>query len=158
MIKRNLAVAATTALIASVAVYQWLEGPDPGMDQGEFSDVDIAAGARLYAENCASCHGDALQGQPNWQTALDDGSYPAPPHDETGHTWHHDDAMLFSYSKDGGAATLAAQGVTNFKSGMPGFAEVLSDQEIRNILGYIKSTWPERIQEQRKRRLAQSGA
>jgi len=27
---------------------------------------------------------------------------------------------------------------------MPGFAGVLSDAEIRAVLAYIKSTWPER--------------
>ena len=37
-------------------------------------------------QNCASCHGDNLQGQPNWQQANADGSYPAPPHDASGHT------------------------------------------------------------------------
>ena len=41
---------------------------------------------------------------------------------------------------------MAAQGM-EFDSGMPGFGDQLSDQEIWNILGYIKSTWPERIQE-----------
>jgi mono/diheme cytochrome c family protein len=30
---------------------------------------------------------------------------------------------------------------------MPGFGSQLSDQEIWNILGYIKSTWPESIGE-----------
>ena len=43
-------------------------------------------------------------------------------------------------------AFLAAQGV-DFESGMPGFGDQLSDQEIWNILGYIKSTWPEEIQD-----------
>jgi mono/diheme cytochrome c family protein len=41
---------------------------------------------------------------------------------------------------------LAAQGM-EFDSGMPGFADQLTDQEIWDILGYIKSTWPERIRD-----------
>ncbi len=41
---------------------------------------------------------------------------------------------------------MATQGM-EFDSGMPGFADQLSDQEIWDILGYIKSTWPQRIQE-----------
>ena len=41
---------------------------------------------------------------------------------------------------------MAAQGM-EFDSGMPGFGDQLSDQEIWNILGYIKSTWPEEIQD-----------
>lgn len=31
-----------------------------------------------------------------------------------------------------------------FDSGMPGFEAVLSDAEIRDVLEYIKSTWPDR--------------
>ncbi|WP_456298402.1 c-type cytochrome [Aliiroseovarius salicola] len=108
---------------------------------------DPASGAVLYAENCASCHGDNLQGEPNWRSQKEDGTLPAPPHDKTGHTWHHGDALLFSYTKLGGQAALEASGVSGFNSGMPGFAEVLNDQEIWDILAYIKSTWPDRMRE-----------
>ena len=51
--------------------------------------------ASLYAENCASCHGAKLEGQPDWRSPGPDGVMPAPPHDRTGHTWHHGDGMLF---------------------------------------------------------------
>lgn len=105
---------------------------------------DIAAGQILYADNCASCHGANLEGQPNWRTPDDDGVLPAPPHDGTGHTWHHDDALLFDYTKLGGAAALADRGVTGFNSGMPAFDEVLSDKEIWDVLAYIRSTWTPR--------------
>ena len=108
--------------------------------------VDVAAGEELYAENCASCHGANLEGQENWRSQGPDGVLPAPPHDDTGHTWHHGDALLFKYTKVGGKAALAEQGL-EFKSGMPGFSETLSDQEIWNILAFIKSTWPDRVQE-----------
>ncbi|MDP5220160.1 cytochrome c [Ruegeria sp. 2205SS24-7] len=113
----------------------------------ELEDRDLARGQTLYAEQCASCHGAALQGQPNWQQQNDDGTMPAPPHDETGHTWHHDNQLLFTYTKLGGQGALAERGITNFKSGMPGFAEVISDEGIWDILAYIRSTWPERVQE-----------
>ena len=66
----------------------------------------IALGQRLYAENCATCHGADLEGQPDWQTPLANGRYPAPPHDETGHTWHHADALLERIIRDGTAAEL----------------------------------------------------
>jgi mono/diheme cytochrome c family protein len=56
---------------------------------------DIVAGQSLYADSCASCHGANLEGQPNWQSPNADGVLPAPPHDRTGHTWHHDDELLF---------------------------------------------------------------
>ncbi|PFG63680.1 cbb3-type cytochrome c oxidase subunit III [Thioclava sp. ES.031] len=107
---------------------------------------DIAAGKDLYAQNCASCHGANLEGQPDWREAGPDGVLPAPPHDETGHTWHHETALLFDYVKQGGAAALAARGVADFPSGMPGFGGALSDAQILDILGFIRSTWPERMQ------------
>lgn len=115
---------------------------------------DPQVGAMLYAANCASCHGAALEGEPNWRSEKDDGTLPAPPHDETGHTWHHGDALLFSYTKLGGKAALEASGVTGFQSGMPAFGDILDDQEIWDILAFIKSTWPERVQEAQQARSA----
>ena len=113
----------------------------------EFDGRDIEAGAALYAETCAACHGADLEGQPDWSTPGPDGMLPAPPHDETGHTWHHDNALLFDYTRLGGAEALAVRGVSGFNSGMPGFGDQLSDDQIRDILAYIRSTWPKRIQD-----------
>ncbi len=113
---------------------------------------NIADGKRLYGEYCASCHGANLEGAPNWQTPNPDGTLPAPPHDATGHTWHHDDTLLFEYIRLGGQAALAARGLTDFRSGMPPFGEILTDAEISSILAYIKSTWPSRIRESQARR------
>lgn len=106
---------------------------------------DLQRGAQLYADHCAECHGTQLEGQPDWQIAGDDGVMPAPPHDETGHTWHHDDAMLIDYIRRGGQAVLDDLGV-RMTSGMPAFGNILEDDDIIAILAYIKSTWPARIQ------------
>lgn len=114
---------------------------------------DIERGCVVYAENCASCHGGNLEGQPDWQSARADGTYPAPPHDETGHTWHHGDAMLLDYIRRGGQAVLDDMGV-EFTSGMPAFTGILSDDDIEAVLEFIKSTWPDTIrltQEERSR-------
>lgn len=107
--------------------------------------TDIVAGETLYAENCAACHGANLEGQPDWRSPGEDGKLPAPPHDISGHTWHHGDSLIFRYTKLGGKEAMAQQGL-DFDSGMPGFSEILSDDDIWNIIGYIKSTWPERMQ------------
>ena len=115
--------------------------------------MDIAAGETIYAARCASCHGAELQGAPNWRTPGSDGSYPAPPHDETGYTWHHDDAMLFEYIKLGGDAAMRARGSGMPDSGMPAFSDVLTDADIRNVLACIGSMWPERIRSARTARL-----
>ena len=105
---------------------------------------DIDLGRSVYAQTCAACHGATLQGQPNWQVGNPDGTYPAPPHDQTGHTWHHGDAMLLDYIRRGGQAVLDDMGVS-FTSGMPAFERGLSNAEIDAVLAYIKSTWPDRI-------------
>ncbi|MGB0508267.1 MAG: c-type cytochrome, partial [Pikeienuella sp.] len=39
-----------------------------------------ADGASLYREHCATCHGDNLEGDPDWRTQNPDGSFRAPPH------------------------------------------------------------------------------
>lgn len=103
-------------------------------------------GRALYVEHCAACHGVDLEGQPDWRSPDANGLYPAPPHDETGHTWHHGDAMLIDYISRGGQAVLDDMGVS-FTSGMPGFGSMLDDSEIEAILNYIKSTWPEDIRD-----------
>lgn len=101
-------------------------------------------GEALYGEFCASCHGANLEGQPDWRSPKPDGTYPAPPHSAEGHIWHHEDAMLMDYVRQGGAATLAEMGV-EFDSAMPAFGDVLADGEIDSILAFIASTWPEEI-------------
>lgn len=119
----------------------------PAAADHELLERDLDAGQSLYQEQCATCHGRNLEGQDNWRSPNSDGLLPAPPHDETGHTWHHDNQLIFDYTKLGAAGALAAIGVDDFTSGMPAFGGTLSDDEIWNILAYIRSTWPEREQE-----------
>ena len=103
--------------------------------------IDVAQGKVVYAKNCASCHGANLEGEPNWQTPLATGGFPAPPHNETGHTWHHADTLLLQIITDGGQS-IAPPG---FKSNMPAFKDTLHAEEIEIVLAYIKSTWPEDV-------------
>lgn len=112
----------------------------------ELDNRNLALGKALYRQQCAACHGVNLEGQQDWRRPDANGVLPAPPHDETGHTWHHDTQLLFDYTRLGGQEALANRGVPDFASGMPGFSEVLSDEEILDVLGYIRSTWPKRIQ------------
>jgi mono/diheme cytochrome c family protein len=100
----------------------------------------VALGAKIYAANCASCHGAQLEGQPEWRRRLPNGRMPAPPHDESGHTWHHPDDVLFGITKNG----IAPYAPADYESDMPAFAGKLSDDEIWAVLAYIKSQWHSR--------------
>lgn len=104
------------------------------------SEKVIVQGQQVYADQCAVCHGAELEGQPDWRSPLPSGRLPAPPHDASGHTWHHSDEALFRIVKEGTAAIVGG----GYESDMPGFGDVLSEAEIRAALAYIKSTWPER--------------
>ena len=101
----------------------------------------IESGKQIYAKNCASCHGINLEGQKNWMSRLPDGLMPAPPHDETGHTWHHSDRFLFMVTKYGIEEFIGEKYLNN----MPVYKDILSDEEIIAVLSYIKSTWPSKI-------------
>ena len=99
----------------------------------------VALGREVYVSQCASCHGVDLEGQPNWKERDASGRLPAPPHDDTGHTWHHPDGMLFAITKFGSAR------ITGQPSNMPGYAGILRDGDIVAVLSFIKSTWPAEI-------------
>ncbi len=115
-------------------------GGDDGTDSGKFpielTSSRIAAGEILYAQNCASCHGP-VQGP----VALPG----APLHGDAGHTWHHPDRLLHTWTLD--RPPLAAI--------MPAFRGVLSDEEVIEVLAYIKSNWLPEIQERQNMGSAQ---
>lgn len=103
-------------------------------------DAQIALGRATYDIRCATCHGKALEGQPNWKTRLTSGRLPAPPHDASGHSWHHPDDVLIGVTKFG----LKPYAGEDYESDMPAFGSTLSNSEIAAVWSYIKSTWPER--------------
>jgi len=148
MMNTKFALAILAVITLAAGIYLWSSDDGSSLSNSQA----LKAGNLLYQQNCASCHGIHLEGQPNWQVANPDGTYPAPPHDKTGHTWHHDDKLLFNYTKFGGEKALAQLEIKDFKSGMPGFGETLTDAQIKLILDYIKSTWPVEIKVQQKAR------
>lgn len=101
--------------------------PPPKLDEDR-----IVAGEVLYQQHCASCHKADLSGEPGWMIPKEDGSYKAPPHDSTGHTWHHADQLLLEIVRDGSSVPIAT---------MPTFADDLTDEEILHILEFFKSRW-----------------
>ena len=122
-------------------------------------EQSVAHGRVLYASHCAACHGAKLEGQPDWRERRVDGRLPAPPHDQTGHTWHHPDTILFDITRHGMVPGHTAP--EDYESDMPAYAGILSDEEIVAVLAYIKSTWPDDIlelHEEVNRNAAQGGA
>ena len=78
---------AAAVVVAGVAWYVVVGAGGRGADA---TDPELVAlGASVYAQHCAACHGRELEGEPNWRRRKADGTLPAPPHDATGHTWHH---------------------------------------------------------------------
>lgn len=96
----------------------------------------VAEGAQLYAKYCAACHGINLEGQPDWKIRLPNGRLPTPPHDDSGHTWHHGDMYLYKVLFEGGNGLQTAE-----QTGMPGFVGIIDGREALAIISFIKSRW-----------------
>jgi len=99
----------------------------------------LAQGQRVYVAHCAACHGARLEGQPNWRERGPDGRLPAPPHDASGHTWHHPDEVLIRITREGVAKVAKLK---DYVSAMPVYEGVLGDDDIVAVLSWIKSQWP----------------
>ncbi len=115
----------------------------------------LTLGADIYAQYCAACHGPDGEGQrPDAPLQKDEtGRFPAPPHDDTGHTWHHDDDLLIQIIKEGG------MGAPEHFYDMPAFGNVLNKQEIDAVLAFIKTMWTDeqRTTQQTRTEAARAG-
>jgi mono/diheme cytochrome c family protein len=132
-------LAAAGAAVAYLLVAFLPGGNAAGLDPEDPAKVTL--GAQVYAAHCASCHGADLEGAADWRQRRPDGRLPAPPHDASGHTWHHPGEQLFVLTKHGPAALVGG----GYQSDMPGYEGVLTDDEIWAVLSYIKSRWPAEI-------------
>lgn len=123
-IRRKAAALAAVAIISACS---------QGGETGEPLDADrVAIGGELYQQHCASCHRPDLSGDPDWKMPNDDGSLRPPPHDSSGHTWHHPDRVLIEIIRDG----------SDFpQSRMPAFGDKLTDDDIEAILDFFKDNW-----------------
>lgn len=136
-------VAAAAILLSGLLAYK-LYAPMAATDAWTLQPDDpqlVAEGQVIYAKACASCHGANLEGEANWQQRKPSGLLPAPPHDETGHTWHHTDKQIFMTTKFGVQVVAGP----DYKSDMPAFEQTLSDREILAALSYIKAQWPTKV-------------
>ena len=123
-------------IILMVLAIFWPIKSDRTFTQLDVKDENlIAQGKKIYALNCANCHGTNLEGQLNWREKGSDGLYPSPSVDVTGHIWHHPDNYLIKLVKYSSTEPLG------YKDSMPALNETLTEEEIIAVLTYIKSHW-----------------
>jgi len=151
--RRTIQIAAIMSVLALVAIEiiaYAIQRSDSSVLLRPDDPVLVSRGKAVYGQACASCHGNNLEGQPNWRQRDAQGFLPAPPHDDSGHTWHHSDEVLFDLTKNG----MQKYAGPDYKSAMPAFGGRLSDDDIVAALSYISSTWSN---ETLKRRQAANG-
>lgn len=139
----------TVAALVAVVVLAACSTGDTGDGQEALPAPPLAAAARpldaglvelggpLYATNCAACHGANGEGAPEWRTSGPDGLFPPPPHDASGHTWHHADGLLYRIVRDG----CAVYQIGTTPCGMPAFGDNLDDREIRAVIEFLRGWW-----------------
>jgi mono/diheme cytochrome c family protein len=123
-----------------------------GGSSNEPDPYALMEGEQIYRVECAGCHGLNLEGQPDWRTRRADRKLPAPPHDESGHTWHHSMEQLVAITKFGMVPPNPPEG---YVSDMPAFEGKLSDKQIKNVLIYIENQWSPEIRARRDSMLQQ---
>lgn len=135
----SMAVAAFVLLVLACAP-EGEEAEEPITTSSDPRPPDarlVDLGRQVYAGSCASCHGANGEGAADWRTRGADGALPPPPHDATGHTWHHADGLLYRVIRDGCAAYQAGSAPCN----MPAFGDRLSDEEIRAVIEFMRTWW-----------------
>jgi mono/diheme cytochrome c family protein len=110
------------AHMAQHAYLDKLPHPQPAVPENE---ANILAGAKVYKEHCAVCHG--LPGEP--KTAIADGMFPAPPQLFRG-TGVTDDEAWETYWKVSGGIRM---------TGMPGFADHLGETKMWQVSILLKN-------------------
>ena len=108
-----------------------------------YDKEDIAVGKSLFDKNCVVCHGANASGTvANWRDKMSNGKMPPPPLNGTAHTWHHKPELLDKIIQEGGETYGKS-----YKGWMPAFKDKLDAKQRLNILKYIHSLWPKKIQQ-----------
>ncbi len=111
-----------------------IAAPEPASVPRVENAAQISRGAQLFSQNCAKCHGAQAEGAPDWENLDAVGKDRAPPLNGGGHIWHHPVPVMRQVIKEG---TLDRGGA------MPPHAEVLTDQQIDDIIAWYLHLWPE---------------
>lgn len=131
--------AATTASPAAVpAPFAAVAVQEPRTLAGRNLDPEkIKRGETVYRASCASCHGPDGAGTPNWREPGADGRFPPPPLDGSAHAWHHSTETLESMIRKGSPGGGSGS--------MPAWEGKLTNQQIDDVIVWIKSLWPDEI-------------
>ena len=114
----------TLGVAANLLVWFWPRQQTAGLELPSYPLSQVAAGKALYKVNCATCHG--VQGAGNAQAGV-------PALNGSMHAWHHPDAQIASFIRNG-VGQMGAVG--------PGWTE----KEVDAVLSYIKQWWdPEQL-------------
>jgi len=95
----------------------------------------LEQGKTLFLNNCSPCHGKEAQGTTEWRKPGPDGNYPPPPLNGSAHAWHHSTDILLEVIKEG----------TVPEGNMPSWEGKLSDNEIKSIISWIQTLWPDDV-------------
>ncbi|AZF47361.1 MULTISPECIES: cytochrome c [unclassified Pseudomonas] len=122
--------------LAAIARYLKSLPGDPQRDGTPWQYQAVAAdaradspGAHTYATRCASCHGLDGKGQPEWM----------PPLAGATSALAKESASAINITLNGSQRVVAAGIPDAYR--MPAFREQLSDQDIAQVLTYVRSTW-----------------
>lgn len=129
---RSVGVSALALLLSSSLA---LAGGDPPA-----ANAKVDLGKEVYQQHCQACHGPEGKGlTEKWKERDALGELPAPPHDPSGHTWRHSDAMLYRMIAEGWRDPFnRTERLT-----MPAFGEVLEPREINAVIDYLRTLWTE---------------
>lgn len=97
------------------------------------------SGAVLFKTHCSRCHGSEAAGQDPAQPSGgwdDNMNRLAPALNGTGHAWHHSPELTYEYIE---------KGSIDKTSPMPAFGDILKHNDIKAIIAYINSLWPDKI-------------
>jgi mono/diheme cytochrome c family protein len=129
-------VALSVMLLALLGCDRQPDSLKNAVPKRDFDPAVVERGRVLFAQHCASCHGDHAQGAPNWHRPDASGKWPPPPLNGTGHAWHHPRAALVRTIRQGTAAT---------GGNMPAWGGRLPNDDIDAILAWIQQQWPEEL-------------
>lgn len=106
-------------------------------ETGKRPDTQAAQrGEKAYNVYCVSCHGKRGTGeQPIPASIRKPGYFEAPALDNSMHAWHHTDEALTKTILKGSSRT----------NRMPAWNKVMSKDQARDVVAYIKSLWSPRF-------------